>query len=100
RIGAGDLQARCTLPPDGGELGELSRTLDEMAAHIGSSMTHRAAAAAEVRRSNRALRLLNAVTGIVGAATDVPALMEEICRAAVDVGGYRMAWVGMADRDP
>lgn len=98
RLGAGELHARCTLPPDGGELGELACTLDDMAAHIEDSMARIAAAAAEVRRSNRGLRVLNAVTDVVGHAADEHQLMQDICRAAVDVGGYRMAWVGLVDQ--
>lgn len=99
RLGAGDLNARCSLPADGGELGELARTLNDMAHYIGVSMTKLAAAGQEVRRSNRALRVLNAVTDVVARAVDERQLMEGICRTAVDTGGYRMAWVGLALQD-
>ncbi len=99
RLGSGDLGARCNLPADGGELGELARTLNDMAHHIEGSMTKLAAAGQEVRRSNRALRVLNAVTDVVARAVDERQLMEDICRTAVDTGGYRMAWVGLALQD-
>ncbi|QTQ37009.1 EAL domain-containing protein [Aromatoleum petrolei] len=55
RIGAGELQARCALPPDGGELGELARTLDDMAAHVEASMAQLRNAAEEIRLRNRAI---------------------------------------------
>jgi hypothetical protein len=47
------------------------------------------AALALVRASNRALVRLS----------DQTKLLEEICRIAVEVGGYRFAWVGIADDD-
>ncbi|NMG31779.1 EAL domain-containing protein [Aromatoleum evansii] len=55
RIGAGELQARCALPPDGGELGELGGTLDDMAAQIEESMTRLRTAAEEIRLRNSAI---------------------------------------------
>lgn len=47
------------------------------------------AALALVRASNRALVRLS----------DQTKLLQEICRIAVEVGGYRFAWVGIAEDD-
>ncbi|MBD5804940.1 Cyclic di-GMP phosphodiesterase Gmr [Azoarcus sp. Aa7] len=55
RLGAGDLHARCTLPPEGGELGDFARTLDDMAERIERAMTRLRTAAEEVRLRDRAI---------------------------------------------
>jgi two-component system sensor histidine kinase UhpB len=53
----------------------------------------------EVRRVNRALRTLGSVNeALVRAGSEVE-LMEEVCRVAVEEGGYRLAWVGFAEQD-
>ncbi|MCK0512939.1 EAL domain-containing protein [Aromatoleum buckelii] len=99
RLGEGDLQARTRVPPGSGELGDLARTLDQMAEGIGQSVARIETAERELRRSNRALRVLNEVTRAVAQADDEVQLMELICSAAVDAGGYRMTWVGIATQD-
>jgi len=50
-------------------------------------------------RSNRALRTLNRCNQALVHATDEPELLSEICRAIVEVGSYRLAWVGYAEND-
>lgn len=50
----------------------------------------------EVRRINGALRTLGAVNEALIRAGSERELMEEVCRIAVDHGGYRLAWVGLA----
>ena len=49
------------------------------------------------QRSKRALRLLSACNSALVHATDEADLLTEICRLAVEAGGYRMAWVGFAE---
>ncbi len=51
----------------------------------------------ELYRVNRALRALSECTQAVIRTTDETALLNEICRIIVEVGGYEMAWVGFAD---
>jgi PAS domain S-box-containing protein len=58
------------------------------------------AQAAQLRRSNRALRTVSECNQALMRATDETELLNEICRIVVDHGGYRMAWVGVAVRDP
>lgn len=48
---------------------------------------------------NRALQMLSKCNEILIHMTDETKLIIEICRIAVDVGGYRMAWVGYAEDD-
>lgn len=53
----------------------------------------------ELQRTNQALRMLSACNEAVIRMDDEQTLMQEICRIAVEIGGYRMAWVGMAEDD-
>ncbi|MCF8050095.1 MAG: GAF domain-containing protein [Desulfobacterales bacterium] len=47
----------------------------------------------------RAYRLLSSCNEAVVQATNETQLMQEICRLLVDAGGYRMAWIGSAEKD-
>jgi PAS domain S-box-containing protein len=49
----------------------------------------------EVRRIHGALRTLGAVNEALVRAGSERELMEEVCRIAVDHGGFRLAWVGL-----
>jgi PAS domain S-box-containing protein len=53
----------------------------------------------EIRRVNRALTVLSSGSHIVANAGDEISLVNDICRMLIDVGGYRLAWVGYLDRD-
>lgn len=53
----------------------------------------------ELRCTNQALRMLCACNEAVSRMDDEQTLMQEICRTVVEIGGYRMAWVGLADND-
>jgi PAS domain S-box-containing protein len=53
----------------------------------------------EVSRSNRALTMLSHCSEAVVRAENEHALLSEVCRVAVEDGGYRMAWVGYAQDD-
>jgi signal transduction histidine kinase len=54
---------------------------------------------AELVQTSRMFRMVSACNETVVRATDEADLMTEICKIAVDIGGYRMAWVGFADDD-
>ena len=53
----------------------------------------------ELRRLNRALRALSAADQAMVRAQQESELLQETCRVLVEEGGYRMAWVGLAERD-
>ena len=53
----------------------------------------------ELARINRAQHLLGLCNETLVRATSETALLGDICQIAVDIGGYRMAWVGMARDD-
>jgi PAS domain S-box-containing protein len=52
-----------------------------------------------LHRVNRALETLIASRQVMIAATDESDLIREICRVIVEIGGYRLAWVGLAEHD-
>jgi len=52
-----------------------------------------------LRRANRALRMIGECNQALIRAQDEPSLLAEVCRRIVEVGGYRLAWVGYAEQD-
>jgi PAS domain S-box-containing protein len=50
-------------------------------------------------RIDRALKTLSACDSAVVHAVSEDELLEKMCRTAVEVGGYQMAWVGFAEQD-
>jgi PAS domain S-box-containing protein len=52
------------------------------------------------RSLNRALRMMWGCSRALLAAKDESKLLSEVCRIAVEVGGYRLAWAGFAEDDP
>ena len=57
------------------------------------------AAQAELLRRNRELATLNLCRRHILQACDEVQLLEQVCRAMVEQGGYRMAWVGYPQDD-
>ncbi|MBD5803370.1 Phytochrome-like protein cph2 [Azoarcus sp. Aa7] len=49
--------------------------------------------------AERALRTLSAGNRTLLRAQDEPTLLQDMCRVIVELGGYRMAWVGYAEHD-
>ncbi|MDE2593707.1 MAG: response regulator [Burkholderiales bacterium] len=52
-----------------------------------------------LKKINRASRLLGECSNALLRAQREPELLQDICELAVSVGGYVMAWVGMAEHD-
>lgn len=57
------------------------------------------AATRQLALSNRALQMLSSANEALIRAEDESSLLAEVCRIAVDIGGYRMAWVGYKEND-
>lgn len=53
----------------------------------------------ELQRVNRALATVSACQKVLVGSKDKGELFQEICRVIVDVGGYGMAWAGIAKQD-
>ncbi|MBU1892688.1 MAG: PAS domain S-box protein, partial [Gammaproteobacteria bacterium] len=92
RLGEGDFGTRTNLPHGDDEIGRLARTLDETAAAIEDRERRLAYA-------NRALRVLSAGNRALLRCKTEQELGQEMCRAIVEAGGYRLAWVGYAEDD-
>lgn len=60
---------------------------------------HIAERTADLRHTNRTLRLLTECREVIVRTTDETELLQAICQLVVQVGGYRMAWVGFAEQD-
>jgi HD-GYP domain-containing protein (c-di-GMP phosphodiesterase class II) len=52
-----------------------------------------------LRRLNRTLRTLSAASAAVVRATTEEELLNDMCHVGVEVGGYRLVWIGFAERD-
>jgi len=63
-------------------------------------ITARKRAEAEVSRANRALRVLSACNQALVRAGTEDQLLREICEAVTETGGYPLAWIGFAGKDP
>ncbi|MHB9037374.1 MAG: PAS domain S-box protein [Armatimonadota bacterium] len=53
-----------------------------------------------LQKANRALTTLSNVNQALIHATEESTLLDEVCKIAVETGGYRMAWIGYAENDP
>jgi PAS domain S-box-containing protein len=66
---------------------------------IGSvqDITTRRLAELGMQKSNRALHALSTCNGALVRATDETQLLNDVCRILVEIGGYRLVWVGFAE---
>ncbi|WP_431099063.1 PAS domain S-box protein [Polaromonas aquatica] len=62
-------------------------------------ITDRKLADLALASTNRALQMLSQSSIAINRIEDEEALLAEVCRVAIDVGNYRMAWVGYAQND-
>ena len=62
-------------------------------------ITEQKQSALELQRLNRALRMLSLCNETLMRASNEKQLLDDICKLAVEVGGYFMAWVGYAEHD-
>lgn len=54
----------------------------------------------EVKRTNRALKMLSGCNEALVRAHDEHSLLQAVCQIAVELGGYDTAWIGYAQDDP
>ena len=54
----------------------------------------------ELLKANRALKALTKCNEALIKADEESELLADICHIIVDIGGYRMAWIGYANHDP
>ncbi len=70
--------------------------LRRMRLHLESMVSERTE---ELIDANRAQRTLSAVNKALVDTTSEETLLQDICNSIVDVGGYRMAWIGFPKQD-
>jgi PAS domain S-box-containing protein len=70
----------------------LERRVAERRAELQSEISQR-------KRAERTLLSLSQCNELLMRASDEPSLLQQICDLVVNVGGYRMAWVGYAEQD-
>lgn len=75
---------------------EQGRALRACGTH--TDLTERKQAEAALRRSNRALRVLSATNLALVRAQGEQPFVEDVCRALVGLGGYRLAWIGYTEQ--
>jgi diguanylate cyclase (GGDEF)-like protein/PAS domain S-box-containing protein len=102
---AGVLVERRFVMQDGGQgWTELHRraleTVDgTLIATIGRDITGRKADDERIRRLNRVYAVLSGINALIVRAHDRDELFREVSRIAVEAGGFRLAWLGLVDRE-
>jgi len=71
----------------------------QLSSDISSDGTSENAITKELRRLNRALRALSACNRALAQAGSEQELLQQICDIIVELGGYRMAFIGYAEQD-
>ena len=66
---------------------------------ISRNITERNRYEMEAQRANRALKVLSECNQMVVRTENEETLWNEVCRILVEDGGYRLAWVGLAEQD-
>jgi diguanylate cyclase (GGDEF)-like protein/PAS domain S-box-containing protein len=76
-----------------GEAGENPRWFNTL-----QDITEQKRAEAKIRRLNRVHGVLSGINSLIVREPSREELFAEACRIAVEVGGFRMAWIGVFDR--
>lgn len=92
RMGQGDLSARTGLEHARDELGRLAQSFDEMASSL-EAKNH------DVVLANRAVKVLATWNQALLTPRNEKSLIEYMCRAIVEAGGYRGSLVGLSRSD-
>ena len=91
QVSAGNLRARA---PVGGpaEIANVAREFNRM-------VESRAAAEARIKNLNRVHAVLSRINALIVRVRVREELFREACRIAVEAGQFRMAWIGVVDRE-
>ena len=77
----------------------LKHTLDNLEIRVQERTVELAKTNEEIHRINRALKMLSGCNQVLIRATEESSLLQEICKIIIEVGGYRLVWVGFAEQD-
>jgi signal transduction histidine kinase/ligand-binding sensor domain-containing protein len=78
---------------------ELVRIVEQRTQELQTDIANRERAEIAAGRLNRALQTLNRCNQALVRAGEEEELLREVCKVAVEVGGYSLAWVGYAGHD-
>lgn len=78
---------------------ELVRVVEQRTRELQADIARREQAEVALGRLNRALHTLNRCNQELVRAVEEEELLREVCKVAVEVGGYSLAWVGYAEHD-
>ena len=95
-VTAGNLAARARVS-GGCEIAEVAAGFDHMAEVLEERRRQLDLHVRRVERLNRVQRVLTAINGAILRIRDRDELLSEACRIAVELGDYRMAWIGLVD---
>ena len=77
----------------------LVKKLEKKMLDLESALARQREGEKELGQVNRALRMITKCNEVLIRATREQDLLDEICRIIVEMGGYRLAWVGYAEKD-
>lgn len=77
----------------------LEESVQERTRRLEEEISERKQAEAGLQRLNRALRTISRCNEVLVRASNENELLQGMCRVIVEVGGYRMSWVGYAEHD-
>jgi PAS domain S-box-containing protein len=63
------------------------------------NITEKKRAERELFHANRALRTLSECDQALTRASEEPGFLRAVCKILTEIGGYRMAWIGVAEND-
>jgi diguanylate cyclase (GGDEF)-like protein len=75
----------------------MERLVEQRTAALTAEVAERKRAEARVMRLNRVYAVLSGINTSIVRIRDRQALFDEVCRIAVEHGGFRMAWIGLLD---
>ncbi len=80
-------------------LGSLDEGQGQLVLATIRDITAQKQAEVELKQTNRAMRLLSASNRALLRSSREDEQLDQVCRIAVEIGGYRLAWVGIAQFD-
>ena len=99
RLAAGDLAARTGIGRGRDEISRVGATFDAMAASLESRERESTQQLQRIAQLNRVYSMLSSINGAILRIRERDALLKEACRIAVELGRFRLAWIGLLDAD-
>ncbi|MDM8530981.1 PAS domain S-box protein [Anaerolineales bacterium HSG25] len=102
---SGDLSTRVTVTGNdelahlGQEINLMLTTLENSTKQLKADVDHRAKVEQKLQRLNRTLKTISACNQALLDAKNEQEVMQKICQLIVEVGGYRLVWVGLSQDD-